>query len=525
MSCARAARRSPRRRRYSVANVWEPRLLTDGTLDSDRDPRGYTSLERHAQDLEQPIWLELDLGAVDDDRRAAALPAHRHADPRAPHRELPRGLHGAHANRRRVERGAPRRGPGGAAAATARRRACRCCARSFRLDGRIRSARLYAVGLGVSEARLNGRKVGDAVLEPANTDFRKRVLYSTYDVTGQVRRGANTLGFMLGDGIYNVAGELGPVHEVHRLDGPAEAARPARGHLRGRLARRGRHRRLVAHRRAGRRRSRTGTAARTSTPAASPAGWDAPGADHDAWRPVEDLGAPADAPVLSAQAAPPVRVQETVRRAHAHRGRARGLALRPRPQPRRLARDHPARRGRPDGAADAGREAQQRPRNAGRDRRARVLPVHAGRRRRRDVAPALHVPRVPLRRGQRRRRAAGARRRPREGAARRQRARRVDPDLGPDAQRDLRHGPPGGREQHALRPHRLPAPREARLARGVPPALRHGRGELRRRRRTTASSCATSPTPSSPTAWCRTSRPSTRCSAAASATMPTGAAP
>ena len=47
---------------YTVAGAWEPRWITDGTLDSNRNPRGYTSYERHQQDLDAPIWLEIDLG-------------------------------------------------------------------------------------------------------------------------------------------------------------------------------------------------------------------------------------------------------------------------------------------------------------------------------------------------------------------------------------------------------------------------------------------------------------------------------
>ncbi|GAA2335518.1 family 78 glycoside hydrolase catalytic domain [Streptomyces cuspidosporus] len=77
-------------------------------------------------------------------------------------------------------------------------------AKDFTVPKGIRSARLYLTGLGVYDARLNGRPVGDAVLEPANTDFADRVQYATYDVTKRLRRGANTLGVELGNGIANV---------------------------------------------------------------------------------------------------------------------------------------------------------------------------------------------------------------------------------------------------------------------------------------------------------------------------------
>ncbi|CAM5262122.1 hypothetical protein STENM327S_07198 [Streptomyces tendae] len=72
------------------------------------------------------------------------------------------------------------------------------------LPKRVRSARLYIAGLGVYEATVNGKPVGDAVLEPANTDYAERVQYATYDVTDRLRTGANTLGVALGNGMSNV---------------------------------------------------------------------------------------------------------------------------------------------------------------------------------------------------------------------------------------------------------------------------------------------------------------------------------
>jgi alpha-L-rhamnosidase len=72
--------------------------------------------------------------------------------------------------------------------------------RTFRLDGKIARARVYVAALGYYELRLNGQRVGDNVLDPAWTDYHKRVLYSTYDVTHQVQAGENAIGAMLGGG-------------------------------------------------------------------------------------------------------------------------------------------------------------------------------------------------------------------------------------------------------------------------------------------------------------------------------------
>jgi len=74
---------------------------------------------------------------------------------------------------------------------------------SFSLKDKIKKARLYISGLGYYEAYLNGERVGDHVLDPAWTSYHKRVLYTTYDVTDQVREGKNALGIILGDGWYN----------------------------------------------------------------------------------------------------------------------------------------------------------------------------------------------------------------------------------------------------------------------------------------------------------------------------------
>ena len=75
--------------------------------------------------------------------------------------------------------------------------------KSFRASKKIASARLYIAGLGYYEAYLNGKKIGDRVLEPGFTSYRKQVLYSTFDITSQVKSGMNLFGVMLGNGWYN----------------------------------------------------------------------------------------------------------------------------------------------------------------------------------------------------------------------------------------------------------------------------------------------------------------------------------
>jgi alpha-L-rhamnosidase len=75
--------------------------------------------------------------------------------------------------------------------------------KEFLLEKKISRARVYVSGLGYYELRLNGQRVGDQVLDPGWTTYSKRVLYSTYDVTDQLRRGRNAVGVMLGNGWFN----------------------------------------------------------------------------------------------------------------------------------------------------------------------------------------------------------------------------------------------------------------------------------------------------------------------------------
>lgn len=47
----------------------------------------------------------------------------------------------------------------------------------------IKQARLYVSACGLYEAKLNGTRIGEFVLAPGCTDYRKRLQYQTYDVT------------------------------------------------------------------------------------------------------------------------------------------------------------------------------------------------------------------------------------------------------------------------------------------------------------------------------------------------------
>lgn len=78
-----------------------------------------------------------------------------------------------------------------------------CMRREFDA-GAVRRATLHVSGLGLHEVFINGERVGDHQLDPAYTDYSKRVMYATHDVTGMVGTGRNAVGVVLGNGWYNL---------------------------------------------------------------------------------------------------------------------------------------------------------------------------------------------------------------------------------------------------------------------------------------------------------------------------------
>ena len=76
-----------------------------------------------------------------------------------------------------------------------------CFRKTFQV-GEIAFARLYVTACGLYEGFLNGQRIGDFVLAPGHTDYRKRIQYQTYDVTELIRNGENELTFQLADGWY-----------------------------------------------------------------------------------------------------------------------------------------------------------------------------------------------------------------------------------------------------------------------------------------------------------------------------------
>ncbi|PQV48845.1 alpha-L-rhamnosidase [Jejuia pallidilutea] len=74
----------------------------------------------------------------------------------------------------------------------------------FKTNDSIKTATVYVSGLGYYELYLNGRKVGDHVLDPVFTDYQKNVKYLAYNVTELLKQNNfNTVSAILGNGFYN----------------------------------------------------------------------------------------------------------------------------------------------------------------------------------------------------------------------------------------------------------------------------------------------------------------------------------
>ena len=92
------------------------------------------------------------------------------------------------------------------------RMAARYLRKEFQLkDKAIRRATAYVAGIGLHEFYVNGQRMGDRVLAPVPSDYRKTIYYNTYDVTESIEKyplmceGTGKclcLGIVLGNGRY-----------------------------------------------------------------------------------------------------------------------------------------------------------------------------------------------------------------------------------------------------------------------------------------------------------------------------------
>ena len=167
--------------------------------------------------------------------------------------------------------------------------------KAFLLDKPVRSARAYVSGLGHYELYLNGRRVGDHVLDPGQTVYRKRTHYVTHDVTELLQPGENVAGMMIGHGWWPETCAAWLQLRIEYADGTTNTIvtndtwRWATGPI---IEERLYHGEVYDARL-----ERTG--------------WNTPGYDDADWEPVRLMATPPAK--LSAQVMPPIRVVQTIR--------------------------------------------------------------------------------------------------------------------------------------------------------------------------------------------------------------------
>ncbi|MFC5466283.1 alpha-L-rhamnosidase [Lederbergia graminis] len=74
--------------------------------------------------------------------------------------------------------------------------------KGFDINKEVAQARLYICGLGLYEAEMNGKRIGNEHLSPYFNSYTDWLQYQTFDVTDHLSQGKNVLGAMLGNGWY-----------------------------------------------------------------------------------------------------------------------------------------------------------------------------------------------------------------------------------------------------------------------------------------------------------------------------------
>jgi len=84
--------------------------------------------------------------------------------------------------------------------------------KEFTVKGPLKKATIFICGLGHFAMMLNGNGVGDHFLDPGWTRYDKEALYVPFDITGELKEGANAIGVALGNGFYYI-----PRERYHKL--------------------------------------------------------------------------------------------------------------------------------------------------------------------------------------------------------------------------------------------------------------------------------------------------------------------
>lgn len=72
--------------------------------------------------------------------------------------------------------------------------------KTFNITKSVKQARLYVTARGIYEMSMNGTDITKDFFNPGWTDYNKRLMYNTYDVTSMLHQGKNVIGAVLGEG-------------------------------------------------------------------------------------------------------------------------------------------------------------------------------------------------------------------------------------------------------------------------------------------------------------------------------------
>lgn len=70
----------------------------------------------------------------------------------------------------------------------------------------VKYATLSVAALGMADVSINGKKIGNEELGPPFTDYSRRIIYRTKDVTTLLQKGENVIGAILGNGFFSPPG-------------------------------------------------------------------------------------------------------------------------------------------------------------------------------------------------------------------------------------------------------------------------------------------------------------------------------
>lgn len=76
--------------------------------------------------------------------------------------------------------------------------------KEFDVVENIEHASINICGLGHYELYINGKKIGNRFLSPGWSNYQKRCLYNSYNITAQLKKGDNVIGVFVGNGFFNI---------------------------------------------------------------------------------------------------------------------------------------------------------------------------------------------------------------------------------------------------------------------------------------------------------------------------------